>query len=164
MSSVQGAGWAQWRGLTGFIDFLLGTASERETVQVEPLQLATCTVLMETARVDDDITPEEEAHVRATLQNRFNLSAEEMERLLIVSAQKRDETADLWPFTHEINERCTKEEKIQLMEDVWRVIYLDGTLARHEDHIAHKLARLLNLDHPEMIQAKLRVLEESRGD
>jgi uncharacterized tellurite resistance protein B-like protein len=43
------------------------------------------------------------------------------------------------------------------------VIYADGSLTAHEDHIAHKLARLLNLTHPELIQAKVQVLDELRN-
>jgi uncharacterized tellurite resistance protein B-like protein len=41
---------------------------------------------------------------------------------------------------------------------VWRVIYADGKLDKHEDYLVKKIAHLLNLRHREMIDAKLRVL------
>ena len=36
-------------------------------------------------------------------------------------------------------------------------------LDKYEDHFIHKLARLLRLEHKEMIEAKLRVLDEMRS-
>ncbi|MCP4642028.1 MAG: hypothetical protein GY851_16415, partial [bacterium] len=51
----------------------------------------------------------------------------------------------------------------QIIEEVWRVIFADGRLDGHEDYLVHKLARLLNLNHPQLIAAKVKVMEESKG-
>jgi len=40
---------------------------------------------------------------------------------------------------------------------VWKVIYADGKLDKHEDHLAHKLSSLLKLNHKQLIDAKLKV-------
>src|SRR5690606_16761152 len=50
-----------------------------------------------------------------------------------------------------------------ILREVWRVIYADGTLDGHEDYLVHKLAKLLNLNHPMLIEAKMAVLREIRG-
>ena len=51
-------------------------------------------------------------------------------------------------------------EKRQIIEEVWRVIYADGALDAHEDYLVHKLAKLLNLNHPQLIEAKMTVKGE----
>ncbi len=50
------------------------------------------------------------------------------------------------------------EDKTRLMEMVWRVVYADGKLDKHEDYLVKKMARLLHIRHSEMINAKLKVL------
>ena len=69
----------------------------------------------------------------------------------------------LWEFTNLINENYSREKKIKVVEATWRVIYADRKLDKYEDHFVHKLARLLRLEHNEMIEAKLRVLDEMRS-
>ena len=52
-------------------------------------------------------------------------------------------------------------EEMEVIEEVWRVIFADGTLDGHEDYLVHKLAKLLNLTHPQLIEAKMKVRGES---
>ena len=49
---------------------------------------------------------------------------------------------------------------MQVMEMFWRLIYSDDRLHAHEDHLVHKLATLLGLDHRYLIEAKLKAKEE----
>ncbi len=63
---------------------------------------------------------------------------------------------DLFSFTRYMNNNFSKEEKIEVMESVWRIIHIDGQLEAHEDHFAHKLANLLRLTHGELIDAKVK--------
>jgi uncharacterized tellurite resistance protein B-like protein len=49
------------------------------------------------------------------------------------------------------------------MEGVWRVIYADGTLDKFEDALARQLATLLRLDHQDVIERKMKVLNEVRS-
>ena len=129
--------------------------------QVDRLQLATCVILLETARADQEFSPGEREHIILVLRDRFALSGQEAEELIELATAHRSESADLWHYTHEINESCTREEKIEILAEVWRIIYVDKTLNRHEDYLVHKLAKLLNLDHPEMIDVKMQVRRET---
>lgn len=130
---------------------------------VEAVQLATCVILLEAASVDDNFTEDERRHILSVLGQRFDLAAEEAEDLLEMAEGARDESADLFQFTREINKAYSVDEKIQIVEEVWRIFYSDDELDGHEDHLARKLRNLLNLNHPTMIEAKMRVLAEIRG-
>ena len=129
----------------------------------ERLKLATCVVLIEVASADDEFSAEERDHILTALAERFSLSSAEAEELLSVASRKREESVDLWQFTHQINELCKPEEKIEIIEEVWRVICADHAMDGHEDHLAHKLAKLFNLTHRQLIDAKVKVLDEYRG-
>lgn len=141
-----------------------GPGAAREAVdEGERVRVATCVILLEVARVDEEFSSEEKDHILHALRERFSLSEDEAQELIDASSESRRESVDLWSFTHRINEACGVEEKVHIIEEVWRVIYADGTLDGHEDYLAHKLAKLLNLTHPQLIEAKVKVLDETRG-
>lgn len=118
-------------------------------------RIAACVLLLEAAHVDDECTPEEMARIVETVQARFSLSPAYAAELLEIAHVERQNSVDLWSFTNDLNQHLAKEEKLAVLEDVWRIIFADGRLASHEDHLAHKLANLLRLTHKELIEAKL---------
>ena len=133
----------------------------QEKGETERLQVATCIILLEVAKSDDEFSSIEKATVKAILKKKFDVSAEAVEELMEMASKKREESVDLWQFTNLINKNYTKEEKIKIVESAWRVIYADEKLDGYEDHFVHKLAKLLQLDHSELIEAKLKIKYEN---
>ncbi len=129
----------------------------------ERLRIATCVVLLEVAKSDDEFGSLEKAAIAAILQREFQVSQEAVEALMEVAKSHREDSVDLFEFTSLINHHYGREEKIKIVEFAWHVIYADQELNRYEDHFVHKLARLFRLQHEEMIEAKLRVLEKVRA-
>ena len=119
-------------------------------------RLAAAVILLEAAHADDDCAEVELGHVMETLKITFSLSHEHTEGLVELAHEERKQALDLWQFTNHVNQLYSKEEKIEVMEAVWRIIHSDGRLEAHEDHFAHKLANLLRLTHGEMIEAKIK--------
>lgn len=117
--------------------------------------IAACVLLLETAHIDNDCSQEEMEHLVQTIRTKFALTAENAEELLTIADRSRREAVDLWQFTDFLNQRCTLEEKTAIMEDIWRIIHIDGRLERHEDHFSHKMANLLRLTHQQLIDAKI---------
>lgn len=129
----------------------------------ERVRLATCVLLLDIAGADNEFSPAECEHIIGTLQRRFSLSQEDAEELLQAAEASHSRSTDIFKYTSMINKGCSNEEKMDILREVWRVIYTDGTLDSHEDHLVHRLGRLLNLTHPQLIEAKLAVLKEVRG-
>ena len=67
-------------------------------------------------------------------------------------------------FTATINELCTQEQKVQIVEAMWQVAYADGHLDAHENHVISKVAGLLYVTHGEYIAAKLWAKEATSLD
>lgn len=122
--------------------------------------IAAGVLLLEAAHVDSECSEEELEHIVATLKDRFALPEDCVGDLLDLARADRAQSVDLWQFTSYINRHFSPEEKRAVMEDVWRIILLDGKLDKHEDHYAHKLADLLHLTHEQMIAAKLKAREQ----
>ncbi|MGD8535734.1 MAG: TerB family tellurite resistance protein [Candidatus Aminicenantes bacterium] len=133
-----------------------------ERDETERIQVATCIILLEVAKSDDEFSSIEKVTVKAVLKKKFEISAETAEELMEMASKKREESIDLWQFTNLINQNYTKEEKIKIVESAWRVIYADEKLNGYEDHFVHKLAKLLQLDHNELIEAKLKIKYENK--
>jgi len=122
--------------------------------------IALCVLLLEAAHVDGECSDEEMQHIITTLTTECNIPRQEIDDLLAASGRERNEAVDLFRFTRYMNANFSKEEKIAVMEAVWRIIHVDQHLETHEDHFAHKLANLLRLSHKELIEAKLRAKQQ----
>lgn len=128
--------------------------------ELQRIQMATCVLLLEVARSDYEFSSLEKTTITAILKKEFQISEGIIEQLIEVAKRRRDESIDLWEFTHLINENYSREDKIRIIENAWKVIYADANLDKYEDHLIHKLARLLNLGHSDLIKAKLKVLDQ----
>lgn len=132
----------------------------QERDEFERIQVATCALLLEVAKSDYEFSSIEKTTIEAILKKDFQISAETIEELMEIAKRRREESIDLWEFTHLINENYSKEEKIKVVEAAWKVIYADKKLDKYENHLVHKLARLLRLRHSDLIEAKLGVLDK----
>jgi len=126
----------------------------------DKVQVATCALLLEMAHADKHYDPEEKDLVLDHLSCHFDLPAGQLEALLEDAHQARRQSADLFQFAREINAACSLEEKLAIMETLWRIVYADGVLDRYEDALARQLAALLRLSPRDAIDLKLKVLAE----
>ena len=129
----------------------------------ERVQVATCALLLEVAHSDGHYQSVEAKIVHDLLAKKFNLSAAAVAELVDYSHDHREESLDLFQFAREINAHFSRAEKLDVMEGIWQVIYADGTLDKYEDALARQLATLLRLDHKDVIDRKLKVLNEVRN-
>lgn len=124
------------------------------------LRVATCALLVEMARIDEHFSESEMETILSVLKNRYGLSSEDAEALMAEADRELEDSVDYWRFARLINENYTTEEKIGIIETLWRIVFIDGKMDKHEDYLIHKLADLLRLTHQQLIDAKLKVREE----
>ncbi|MBK1703421.1 TerB family tellurite resistance protein [Halochromatium glycolicum] len=94
------------------------------------------------------------------VRERFELPADEAQTLLECAEAERREATDYFQFTRLINERFAPEQKIALIESLWRVAYADDRLTTMEEYLVRKVAELLYVPHAAFINAKHRVEAE----
>lgn len=146
--------------LSRILGLLQGENESGTGNRFEKVQIATCALLLEVAHSDGDYNPLEAKVVHELLEKKFNLSPAAIAELIDHAHDHRAETHDLFQFAREINAHFTNEEKLNIMEGIWRIIYADGTLDKFEDALARQLATLLRLEHKAVIDRKVKVIDE----
>lgn len=130
---------------------------DKETASHD-VRIATCALLLEMAHIDGEFSESERESIINIIKKDYDLSDEHAVALIEAAGEELERSIDLWKFAKLINQNYSLDEKIQIIEMVWRVIYTDGKLDRHEDYLVHKLANLLRLTHKELIDAKMKVI------
>ena len=134
-------------------------AKEEEHQDQRKISIATCALLLEMAHADSEFSDEEKQPILDILKVNFELTEKDAEDLLDLAEQERQESLDLWQFTNLINKNYSRKDKLRIVDTLWKVIYSDGKVDQHEDYLIRKLTYLLNLQHEDMIEAKLKVRE-----
>ena len=122
------------------------------------IRVAAAALLLEMAHIDDEFGDEERGVILRILKDEYGLSDRAADEIIQTAEEERRESLDMWQFTSRINDHFSKEKKIRIVELLWEIIYADDKLDGHEDHLVHALAKMLNLSHQNLIEAKLNVL------
>lgn len=133
-------------------------SSAQEPDSGHDILIATCALFVEMAGIDGEFSEEERDHIVSILKANYHLSDAYAAELIGAAREELDRSIDLWHFTNLINQNYSEEERTLIVERIWRIVYVDGTLDKHEDYLMHKLSKLLRLTHGQLIDAKLKVL------
>jgi uncharacterized tellurite resistance protein B-like protein len=119
--------------------------------------VAACALFVEIARIDGTFTKEEMETVISILNEKYGLSREHADALIAEAEKQLEESVDLWQFARLINENYSNEEKMEIIETLWRIVYVDGKMDQYEHYLMNKLKNLLRVSHNQLIDAKLKV-------
>jgi uncharacterized tellurite resistance protein B-like protein len=144
-----------------FTKSAVGKAHEPEPASEHDVRVATCALFVEMARIDEKFTREEVDTIITILQEKYGLSTEHADALLTEADKELAQSVDLWQFARLINENYSIDEKLEIIETLWQMVFVDGKMDRYEHYLMNKLKNLLRLSHDQLIQAKLKVLHSS---
>ena len=133
-----------------------GTPEEDDAAREQARNLAVAALLVEVLRADYAVAGDERRQVVASMRGILGLDPGQCEDLLAEAEQRVDRAHDLHQFTAEINRGLGHEEKLQLVEQLWRVAAADSIVHKYEEHIIRRICGLLHVSHREFIAAKLR--------
>jgi uncharacterized tellurite resistance protein B-like protein len=141
------------RALTAFFDRATDGETESDSRERE-LQLATAILLIEVARADFSQDDEEIRVMAGLLESHLELEREEVARLIEDAMAEADHHATLQAFTRQLHEELGHQEKLRIVELLWRVALADSVLDKHEDHLIRKIAGLLYISHSDLIRVR----------
>jgi len=133
--------------------------SSQKTIS-KKYQVATAALLVEVAKADGDFSKDERKRIIALMKSDFDLDNECVNELLALSEQKVKDSVSVYEFSSVINESFTQQEKLDLIKNLWRIIYEDGKLDSHEDRLIKIIGSTMNIEHKNIINAKLFVKQE----
>lgn len=151
------------RALREIIDRLSAGASVDERGPLdreEAIRLATAVLLVETARADESEKIVESAAIFEQLQRHFALPAEEAEELMALAEQEIKDAVSLQRFTRALHEALSEQEKLAIVEMLWRVAWADRYLHPREETLVRRIGGLLYIRESDMLRLRNLVQEE----
>ena len=143
-----------------FLEKILNEEADRKQVDERDLMVATAGLFLEMVYADFEMHPDEEKQLTDALSNLFDLTQEEINQLLNKAKQNRDQRQDIWQFASLLKDHLERDQRLQILTNLWRIVFADGRVDKYEDALMRKITNLLGLDHSEMIETKLRVKNE----
>lgn len=124
----------------------------------ERKRLAAAVLLVEAARLDGHVDEAEREAIRNALQAHFALSPEDAAALLAAGEEKAADATSLVPFTRAIKENYDPQERVEIVEMLWEVVYADRILHELEDNLLRRIGGLIYVSDRERAEARKRVL------
>lgn len=134
-------------------------AANKEQQDTTSIETATAALFVEMAAADFEIAEQEKAKMEQLLGDFFNLDSAEVKDLINQAERQRQERNDVWYFTTRVKEYFDRRQRMEILKNLWALIYADGRVDRYEDNLIRKITTLLGLEHHEMIDAKIKARE-----
>lgn len=125
-------------------------------IEQHAVELAVATLLYEAARMDFEVKPEDLEAARAALAALFEIDATKADALLAEAGKTAQRITSYFGQVSVINRRFSMDQRVLLVEHLWRVAYADGGLDPYEDHFVRKIMHLLYLPHVQGMLARRR--------
>ena len=125
----------------------------------EKLRLAATALLFRALFVDGEAHDSEEMQIRRIVRDEFGLDADEVGQLMGDARYAAENAADLYGWTRVVNAEYTPDEKVHLMELLWRVVLADGVVDDHEHALMRRLAGLIHVPDGDSARARARARE-----
>jgi uncharacterized tellurite resistance protein B-like protein len=121
----------------------------------ELIRMAAAVLFVEVMHADHKVDKRERQIVKRALLESFSLSRQDAEELLQQAEDRVKDVTSLHEFTSLLHSRLSNEEKVMLIEQIWRIILADDDVDKYEEHLVRRIAELLYVSHRDFIRAKL---------
>lgn len=145
-----------------FVKELLERQTEPQDLSEQDMRLAAAALLVHAMVLDGAIEEAETARLQQVLQEHFALSDEETDELIIAAGRREREAVDLYGFTSTLKRKTTEEQRLQLIEMMWRIAFADGALHEFEDNLLWRTAELLGVSPRDRLRLKKLVKEQAK--
>ncbi|WP_165793488.1 TerB family tellurite resistance protein [Hyphococcus luteus] len=120
------------------------------------LELAFAALLVEAARIDEEYSDDERAIIDGALKKRFGLSDADASAMRARAEAEQAGATDIQRFT-KIAKAMTREEKIDLLEELWEIALSDGARDPYEETLIRQICGLIYVDDQDSGAARARV-------
>ena len=122
----------------------------------EERRAVTAALLVQAALMDGDFDASERRTISDLLVNEFSLDAGEVASLIEEAEQAVHRSSQLFGFTRIADAHLDHEQRIDLMEMLWCVVYADGVVHDYEASLMRRIAGLLHVTDRDSAHARKR--------
>ncbi len=113
-------------------------------------------LLIHAAKIDENYTSEEKEIIKKTVKKLYP-DLDNLDDIVSKAEQKENDSNHIQEFTKDVKS-LSLENKIIIVETLWRIILSDGKSDIYEDNLMRRLAGLLYLDDKIMGETKVKIL------
>ena len=128
--------------------------NEKSDTNSESINIA-C-LLIHAAKIDENYTSEEKEMIKKTVKKLYP-DLENLDAVISKAEQKENDSNHIQEFTKDVKS-LSMENKIIIIETLWRIILSDGKSDIYENNLMRRLAGLLYLDDKIVGEIKIKVL------
>ena len=128
--------------------------NEKSDINEEAINIA-C-LLIHAAKIDENYTPEEKEIIKKTV-NKLYPDLNNLDEIVLKAEKKENDSNHIQEFTKDVKS-LSMENKIIIVETLWRIILSDGKSDIYENNLMRRLAGLLYLDDKIVGETKVKLL------
>ena len=137
---------------------LFNKNNEKTDTNLESINIA-C-LLIHAAKIDENYTSEEKEIIKKTVKKLYP-DLDNLDEVVSKAEQKENDSNHIQEFTKEVKS-LSLENKIIIVETLWRIILSDGKSDIYENSLMRRLAGLLYLDDKIVGETKVKVLNNKQ--
>lgn len=138
---------------------LIGKNPAVEVDDGNAMTIAIASLLVEAARADDVYSKDERRVIESLLIEKFAVAAAEASSVVDQAEKKQADAVDLFTFVRDAK-RLAYDDKVMLIESLWRVILSDGKKDAWEDMLVRRVCGLLHVEDVDSGLARKRIEQE----
>ena len=131
-----------------------------ENEEFNTLQIAISTLMIQTAVYDGVFDEQEKSKILELIKNYFNFNENQKIQLFAVAMKANDESNDMQQFTRTLNDTLSEEEKLIIIEMLWKIIISDGRIDDYENALIRKISGLLYIDDRKVGEIKKKLINQ----
>ena len=136
-----------------------GRKAPEEKGDASETAISIAALLVEAALADEDYAEREKALIARLLVSEFGVRESDAPSVLAEAERRQAEAVDLFRFSREVKS-LPHDEKVRLIECLWRVALCDGDKDTWEDMLVRRVASLIHVEDVESGLARQRVQKE----
>jgi len=144
--------------LKNFFDQNLSPGTtDNEDQKLKSYELAGAALMVELMQTDHQLDERESEEFIKVLLETFQLDPAEVDEIVGLAHEQAGQATSLYEFTRLINDNYSYQDKVRLIENLWRLVFADEKLDKYEEGLIRRVADLIHVSHGDFIQAKLKV-------
>ena len=115
-------------------------------------------LLIHAAKIDENYTSEEREIIKKTVKKLYP-DLDDLDEVITQAERKENDSNHIQEFTRDVKS-LSEENKITIVETLWKIILSDGKSDMYENNLMRRLAGLLYLDDKVIGKIKVKVLNK----
>ena len=138
-------------------NLMAGDNANEEAEKLDDTRLAAAALLVHASTIDGYVEEAETERLQAVLKERYGLSDDQLHELMVAAERSERDAVDIYSFTSKLKKALSEEERLEIIEMMWKIAFADGEVHGFEENLIWRTAELLGISSRERIRARKKV-------